>query len=140
MNLAEACSAVGEPDAHCQDERDATPEQLAEEGVELSRRLVAAGASSAVVTLGAPGAVAVIDGDVWQVHTRPVAAVNPVGSGDCFAAGLVLAFGRGEDAAAALRLAAGAAAANATSPYNGHVDPALARELADGAYAGPRTF
>ena len=53
VNLAEACSAVGEPDAHCQDERDATPEQLAEEGAELSRRLVAAGASSAVVTLGA---------------------------------------------------------------------------------------
>lgn len=137
VNLAEACSAVGEPPTRCHDERPAAPEELEAEGIELSRRLVVAGATGAVVTLGAPGAVGVLGGDVWRVSTRAVAAVSPVGSGDCFAAGLILALGRGEGTAAALRLAAGAAAANATSPYNGHVDPALARELADGAYAGP---
>ena len=137
VNLAEACTAVGEPSARCRDEKAATPEDLVAEGAELSRRLVDAGAVGAVVTLGAAGAVGVLGGAVWQVRTRPVAAVSPVGSGDCFAAGLILVLGRGEDTAAALRLAAGAAAANATSPYNGHVDPALARELAGGAYAGP---
>jgi 1-phosphofructokinase family hexose kinase len=138
VNLAEACSAVGEPFARCRDERPGAPEDLVAEGAEMSRRLVAAGASGAVVTLGAPGAIAVLGGDLWQVYTRPVAVVSPVGSGDCFAAGLIVALGRGEGTAAALRLAAGAAAANATSPFNGHVDPALARELAGGAYAGPR--
>ena len=60
-----------------------------------------------------------------------------MGSGDCFAAGLVLALQRGDGPAAALRLAAGAGAANATSPYNGDVDRALAEELAGGACAGP---
>ena len=81
--------------------------------------------------------MALLDGVEWRVSTRPVKAVNPVGSGDCFAAGLTLALQRGEGAAAALRLAAGAGAANAVSPYNGDVDPALAEELAGGAYAGP---
>ena len=62
VNLAEACSAVGEPFARCRDERTGAPEDLAAEGVELSRRLVAAGAVSAIVTLGAAGAVGVIAG------------------------------------------------------------------------------
>jgi fructose-1-phosphate kinase PfkB-like protein len=79
----------------------------------------------------------VLDGADWQVATPAVRAVNPVGSGDCFAAALTLALQRGDGVAAALRLAAGAGAANATSPYNGDVDPALARELAGGAAAGP---
>ena len=63
--------------------------------------------------------------------------INPVGSGDCFAAALLLGFERDDPPAAALALAAGAAAANATTARNGEVDPARARELAGGAYAGP---
>ena len=137
VNLAEACSAVGEPDAHCADEKRAAPEALEAEGLELCRRLLAADAAGAVLTLGAAGAVAIIDGAEWRVTTRSVRAVNPVGSGDCFAAGLALALQRGESAAPALRLAAAAGAANATSPYNGDVDRTLAEELAGGALAGP---
>ena len=64
-------------------------------------------------------------------------AANPVGSGDCFAAGLVLGFERGEPVAAALALAAGAAAANAASPLTGHFDVAQAQELAGRASVGP---
>ena len=66
--------------------------------------------------------------------------MNPVGSGDCFSAGLTLALQRGESVTAALRLAAAAGAANAASLYNGSVDPVLARELAGGAAAGPPAF
>ena len=137
VNLAEACSAVGAPEARCDDEEEAAPEALEAEGLELCRRLLEAGADGAVLTLGAAGAVAVVDGAEWRVATRQVRAVNPVGSGDCFAAGLTLALQRGEGTAAALRLAAAAGAANAVSPYNGDVDPALAEELAGEAYAGP---
>jgi len=137
VNLAEACSAVGRPDAHCEDEKRAAPTELVAEGIGLCRRLISAGAGQAVVTLGAAGATAVLDGGEWHVRTPPVHAVNPVGSGDCFAAGLVLMLGSDAGPEAALCLAAGAAAANATSPYNGDVDPALARELARGAVAGP---
>ncbi len=90
-----------------------------------------------MLTLGAAGAAGILDGDAWQVATPPVRAVNPVGSGDCFSAGLTLALQRGDGTAAALRLAAAAGAANAVSPYNGDLDPALAAELAGGAAAGP---
>jgi 1-phosphofructokinase family hexose kinase len=137
VNLAEACSAVGPPGSQCADEKHAAPEALIAEGLELCRRLIDAGAAGAVLTLGAAGAAAVVDGAEWRVATRPVRAVNPVGSGDCFAAGLMLALQRGEGIAAALRLAAAAGAANAVSPYNGDVDAALAKELAGAAFAGP---
>jgi len=137
VNLAEACSAVGAPGTHCDDEKAGAAERLLAEGLELCRRLLEAGAAGAVLTLGAAGAAAVLDGAEWRVSTRPVTAVNPVGSGDCFAAGLTLALQRGDGVAAALRLAAAAGAANATSPYHGEIDPALVKELAGGAFAGP---
>jgi tagatose 6-phosphate kinase len=138
VNLAEACSAVGAPEMH-RDDKTSEPQRLLVEGFELCRRLLEAGAAGAVLTLGAAGAAAVLDGAEWRVSTRPVTAVNPVGSGDCFAAGLTLALQRGDDAAAALRLAAAAGAANAASPYNGDVDAALVERLAGGAFAGPPT-
>ena len=109
---------------------EAGTEGLAAAGLELSRRLVAAGAGGAVVTLGPAGAAGLIDGGEWLVRTPPVQAVNTVGSGDCFAAGLLLGFERGDAIEAALRAAAGAAAANAASPLTGHFDLALARDLA----------
>ena len=159
VNLEEACSAVGEPaadagspaacaDAAESDERGpggpeglagagaAGPEGLAAAGLELSRRLVAAGAGGAVVTLGAAGAAGLVGGEEWRVRTPLVQAVNTVGSGDCFAAGLLLGFERGDGTEAALRAAAGAAAANAASALTGHFDLALARDLAARAAAG----
>jgi 1-phosphofructokinase family hexose kinase len=135
VNLAEACSVVGGPGVQC-DEQAAGRDLLVEEAGALARRLCRAGAGAALLTLGAAGAAGVLDGAAWEVATPAVHAVNPVGSGDCFAAALALALQRGEGAAEALRLAAGAGAANATSAYNGDVDPALARKLAGEATAG----
>ena len=137
VNLAEACSAVGAPGMHCDDPEAASSQTLVAEGLELCRRLLAAGAAGAVITLGATGATAILSGAEWRVRAPSVDAVNPVGSGDCFAAGLTLALQRGDGVAAALRLAATAGAANAASPFNGHIEPALVAELAGGALAGP---
>jgi 1-phosphofructokinase family hexose kinase len=137
INLAEACDAVGDAGLHCNDEKSDGRARLVREGVALARRLCDTGAAGAVLTLGPAGAAGVLDGAARQVATPAVRAVNPVGSGDCFAAALTLALQRGEDGDAALRLAAGAGAANAASPYNGEVDPAMAARLAGGAAAGP---
>jgi 1-phosphofructokinase family hexose kinase len=139
VNLEEACSAVGSPGpaAGGPDCGRAFPESLAAPGLELSRRLVAAGAGSAVVTLGAAGAAGLIDGREWLVRTPALQAVNTVGSGDCFAAGLLLGFERADGVEAALRAAAGTAAANAASPLTGRFDLALARTLTGEAWAGP---
>jgi fructose-1-phosphate kinase PfkB-like protein len=137
VNLSEACSAVGEPGAHCEDEKLAAHDDLAAEGLELARRLVAVGAREALVTLGAAGAVGLAGGAEWRLRTPPVHAVNPVGSGDCFAGALALALERGDALRDALALAVGAAAANAAHPLTGHVEPALAAELAGAASVGP---
>ena len=99
--------------------------------------LVRAGARDAVVTLAADGAVGLIDGRAWRVTAPDVTAVNTTGSGDCFAAALLLAFERGDPVEAALAAAAGAAAANAADPVTSRFDPALARELAGRAFVGP---
>ena len=102
-------------------------------GRELCRRLVEAGAGRAAVTIGAAGAVALADGLAYHVRTEPVAAVSTVGSGDSFAARLLLGLERGEDMEAALAEAAAAASANAASPLTAHLDPRQVARLAGGA-------
>jgi tagatose 6-phosphate kinase len=139
VNLAEACEAFGDAGLHCDDEKTAGRDELVTEAVTLALRLCDAGAAGAVLTLGAAGAAGLLGGVAWQVSTPQVHAVNPVGSGDCFAAALALALERGGDTGAALREAAAAGAANAVSPYNGDVDPDLAAELARAAVAGAAT-
>lgn len=137
VNLDEACTAVGGPYAHCVDASRAPGGERRAEALELSRRLVAAGAASALVTAGAAGAAGLVGNAEWWVHAAPVTVVNPVGSGDCFAAALLLGAERGLPTAAALALAAGAAAANAMTARTGHFNAAVARELAGRASVGP---
>lgn len=144
VNLEEARSALGvetpvagRSGADMPDERWPARYDLVAEALTLCRGLVDGGAGGAIITLGAAGAAGLLDGREWQVQTPPVTLVNPVGSGDCFAGALVLALKPDGDAAAALALAAAAGAANATSAFNGHVDPDLVRDLAGRASAGP---
>ena len=136
VNLDEACTAVGGPYAHCVDVSRAPADEQRAEALELSRRLVAAGAASALVTAGAAGAAGLAGNAEWWVHAVPVTVVNPVGSGDCFAAALLLGAERDMPTAAALALAAGAAGANAMTARTGHFDAAVARELAGRASVG----
>jgi sugar/nucleoside kinase (ribokinase family) len=49
----------------------------------------------ACVTCGADGAVAVLEGHVETARPRPVDNATPVGAGDAFAAGLLVALARG---------------------------------------------
>lgn len=74
-----------------------------------------------VVTLGADGALAAVCGELYRIRPPRIDAVNPVGSGDAFTAGLALASARGMRLVDGLRLATAAAAANALSPSAGHV-------------------
>ena len=72
---------------------------------EDAARALAQGRRLACVTLGARGAVAVLDGSVERVEPLATAADSP-GTGDTFAAALLIALGRGAVLAAALREAA----------------------------------
>jgi 1-phosphofructokinase len=74
---------------------------------------------------------------LWRVLSPTVQVANSVGSGDCFAAAFVLACERGEAAEAALRAAAGTAAANAASELTAHFDRDLAVRLTAAARVEP---
>ena len=88
------------------------------------------GAATAIVTLGARGAV-VTEPDGSVAHGRLYAeGPYPVGSGDSFLGGLVHGLDRGDPMRSAIALALGAAAANAEIPGAGRLDPVRAEQLA----------
>lgn len=84
--------------------------------------LVSAGCELGVVTLGADGAMASDGDERWRVGSPSVADPRPVGSGDAFAAGFVLAWLNGAGVEDALRSGAAAGAANAATGRAGEVD------------------
>jgi len=89
------------------------------------------------VTLGELGAVIVDPSGDAHLLTLDVRGAYPVGSGDAFLAGLVVALERGLSWGEAARLAVGAAAANAEIPGVGILDPERAGELAKRAIVEP---
>jgi 1-phosphofructokinase len=96
--------------------------------LEAAGALVARGAGTAVVTVGA--GVAVDRGSQrWWVDAPSVAVRNPVGAGDSLVGGLVGALERGDDFRAALGLGVAAASASAETGFPGLVDPDRVRSL-----------
>ena len=85
------------------------------------RELNERGAERVVVTAG-PGSALAFDGhSFWRIQPPVVSAVNPIGSGDAFTAGLVWRLVRGDDLGQACRWAAAAGAANALNLMAGEV-------------------
>jgi len=94
------------------------------------RELAGGAGHAGIVTRGADGVtVAAPDGTGYEgvLFER---GRYPVGSGDAFLAGLVVTLERDEPWPAALRLALGAAAANAELPGAGTLDPSRVGDLA----------
>jgi 1-phosphofructokinase family hexose kinase len=92
---------------------------------------------AAVVTQGAGGAVLVdAAGQEWRGALDATGAF-PVGSGDAFLAGLVVALERGDSYTDALRLALSAGGANAEVPGAGRLDRSRAESLAELALVVP---
>ena len=85
------------------------------------RELHERGAQRVVVTAGREPAL-VFDGRVFQrIITPRIKVVNPIGSGDAFAAGVVWRLLRGDDLGEACRWGAAAGAANALTPMPGEL-------------------
>jgi 1-phosphofructokinase family hexose kinase len=124
VNAAEAAELLGVPTAR-RAEAVAAAEKL--------RELAGGDGHAGVVTRGADGvAVADPDGSLFE-GVLYVRGRYPVGSGDAFLAGLVVALERGEAWGSALRLALGAATANAEIPGAGRLERARAESLAEQA-------
>lgn len=94
-----------------------------------ARQIQARGCPSVVITLGAAGAVLASAAGAWLATPPPIAAVNPVGSGDAFLAGLLAALRAGAGEADALRRATACGVANALSFAPGVIDPADVQRL-----------
>ncbi|MDF2661559.1 MAG: 1-phosphofructokinase [Paenibacillus sp.] len=85
------------------------------------RQLMEQGIGCVVVTLGAGGSVAGYGGRLYRVRAPRIEAVNPVGSGDSFVAGMAVATAAGRTFDQAIRLATACGTANALNVQAGDV-------------------
>jgi tagatose 6-phosphate kinase len=88
------------------------------------------GARCVVVTAGKAQTLAFDGQTAWRIRSPMVTALNPIGSGDSFTAGLVWRLVRGDDLGEACRWASAAGAANTLSLMAGEVDPQDVERLA----------
>jgi len=126
-NLAEAEGVLGRaaPDGVQPSRDEARARALA-----AARELAGRGPRIAVVTAGEAGAAVARRGEEPAWHDAPRVSVrNPVGAGDAFAAGLVLALADGEPFEEAVAAALATAAASVETAGAGDVDPARVRAL-----------
>lgn len=103
----------------------------------LGAAVRAAGAGVLVLTDGADGAVGWDDRGGWRVTTDAASGGYPVGSGDCFLAGLVADLSAGAPLPEALVTAAAVGAANAAVPGGALFDDATLAHLRTRTQAVP---
>jgi 1-phosphofructokinase family hexose kinase len=128
VNADEAAAFLGLPVA--------TEAEAAAAAREIRARMAFPDAT-AIVTRGIQGALICRTADEVMGARLYDRGPYPVGSGDSFLAGLVTALDRDQGWEAALRLALGAAAANAELPGAGRLDAARAIELGGRAVIEP---
>jgi tagatose 6-phosphate kinase len=85
------------------------------------RELCQHGAQRVAVTAGKDPGLAFDGQHWWRFHAPQIVAVNPIGSGDAFTAGLVCRLLRGDDLGEACRWASATGAANALTLLAGDV-------------------
>ncbi len=79
--------------------------------------------------MGAQGSVAGFEGKFYKVTFPRVNAVNPVGSGDSYVAGIAVAIERGYDIKEILKLASACGTANALEKETGFIRESVVNEL-----------
>ncbi len=90
--------------------------------VRAMRELHERGSERVVVTAGREPALAFDGQRFWKIISPRIRAINPIGSGDAFTAGLVWRLVRGEDLGEACRWASASGTANALSAMPGEVN------------------
>ncbi|MBC8108523.1 MAG: 1-phosphofructokinase family hexose kinase [Anaerolineae bacterium] len=86
------------------------------------KRVVELGAAWVVVTDGARDTIVSDGNEFWRIATPAVKVINPIGSGDSFAAGLAAGLRREMNVPDACALGVVCAAANAMTSHAGHVN------------------
>lgn len=96
---------------------------------EAMRKVVSLGAQWVAVTHGVDETFLSDGSRFWKIATPKVKAVNPIGSGDSFAAGLAAGLRRGLEVPEACRLGVACASANAMTQNAGEVRPGDVEDL-----------
>lgn len=100
--------------------------------LEAMRELNHRGAQWVAITQGAGPVWLCCESSAYRLYPPPVAdPVNPIGCGDCTAAGIAWAVRDGRDMVDAVRLGIGAAGENLGNLLPGRLDPAKAQKRAD---------
>lgn len=100
------------------------------EVIDAMREVQRRGAAHVVVTGGTAPILALEKDQAWRINPPVVPAVNPIGSGDAFTAGLIWRLVQGDSLGEACRWAAAAGAANALSQMPGELSLQDVRRLA----------
>jgi 1-phosphofructokinase family hexose kinase len=100
------------------------------EALAAAQEIVRRGPEAVSITIGAGGAVLVSSAGEWHATPPSILPANPVGSGDCFLAGLVASLSEGRAAAEALRLATACGAANALTMRPADIEARQVQRLA----------
>lgn len=96
------------------------------------RELNDRGAEWVVVTHGASAVYASTRNELWQAVPPPVdEIVNPIGCGDCLAAGIAVGLDAGRSVVESLRLGIAAASENLRSPLPARIERAAVERLID---------
>ena len=98
--------------------------------INAMRELHEQGARQVAVTAGAKPTLGFDGKDFWRIPVPQIKAVNPIGSGDAFTAGLVSRLVRGDDLGEACRWGNAAGAANALTAMPGEVNPSEVERFA----------
>lgn len=75
------------------------------------------------VSMGSEGSISYFEGSCYRAVPPDIKAVNSVGSGDAFTAGMAVAHNRGLDIIDSIKLASACGAANAMENRTGYVSP-----------------
>ena len=100
------------------------------QALRAAREILRRGPRAAAITLGSAGAVLMTRAGSWHARSPLVEAVNPVGSGDCFLAGLAAGLSEDSGEAEALQLAMACGAANVMTMHAADVDLEQVERLA----------
>jgi 1-phosphofructokinase family hexose kinase len=124
-NLEEAMGILAGRDEELVEASDPSLQRSAR----AARALRDEGAQVALVTAGASGAAWVFEGGAKAVRPPRVNVVNPIGAGDCLAAGLACGHVNGRPLEDSVKLAAAMAAASCETFAAGVLDFARAQQL-----------
>lgn len=129
---AEALPFVIKPNEHEIAAFLGKPMESVEELYPIVQRLNAKGIAFVVVSLGAEGCLTGFNGKLYRAYAPSLHAVNTVGCGDSFVAGLAVSLAQGDSVERTIQRAIAAGAADALTPEAGFVEVTVVDRLMNG--------